>query len=54
MEKTAAGNGMRNSSGIRAAGRIRGKITGRLETTHQKLLYRTIRPRTMDISMILI
>ena len=54
MEKTAAGNGMRNSSGIRAIGRIRGKITGRLETTHQKLLYRTIRPRTMDISMILI
>ena len=44
----------RNSSGIRAVGRIRGKITGRLETTHQKLLYRTIRPRTMDISMILI
>lgn len=26
MEKTAAGNGMRNSSGIRAVGRIRGKI----------------------------
>ena len=54
MEKTAAGNGMRNSSGIRAVGRIRGKITGRLETTHQKLLHRTIRRRTMDISMILI
>ena len=53
MEKAVAGNG-RNSSGIRAVGRIRGKITGRLETTHQKLLYRTIRPRTMDISMILI
>ena len=45
---------MRNSSGIRAVGRIRGKITGRLETTHQKLLHRTIRRRTMDISMILI
>ena len=54
MEKTAAGNGMRNSSGIRAVGRIRGKITGRLETTHQKLLHRTIRRRTMDISKILI
>ena len=53
MEKAVASNG-RNSSGIRAVGRIRGKITGRLETTHQKLLYRTIRPRTMDISMILI
>ena len=45
------GNG---ENSIRAVGRIRGKITGRLETTHQKLLYRTIRPRTMDISMILI
>ena len=45
---------MRNSSGIRAVVRIRGKITGRLETTHQKLLHRTIRRRTMDISMILI
>ena len=32
---------MRNSSGIRAVGRIRGKITGRLETTHQKLLHRS-------------
>ena len=53
MEKAVAGNG-RNSSGIRAVGRIRGKITGRLETTHQKLLHRTIRRRTMDISMILI
>ena len=54
MEKTAAGNGRKNSNGIRAVGRIHGKIAGRLETTHQKLRRRTIRHKTMNIHIILI
>ena len=54
MEKTAAGNGRKNSTGIREAGRTPGKAAGRLVTTHQKLLNRTIRCRITGIRIILI
>ena len=54
MEKTVDGNGRKNSTGIRAAGRTPGKAAGRLVTTHQKLLNRTIRCRITGIRIILI
>ena len=54
MEKTVAGNGRKNSGGIRAAGRIRGKTAGRRIAAQQKIQLRIAMYRIMNISIIMV